>query len=323
MDQDGFYRGQIGRRIGLVPSNMVIEIAKDDLIPSSSRRLPQTEPDYQGPTASSIPDTAARRMRWGSMKSRSYDVAERRPAYYSGPPADTYSSLDRHDTSHQYLPSRYYDSVEAYPHTSSNIRAGAYAPRYPQRGEMRGSYERSSSYDPRVGARSDYYPTRQHLRRGEPGWEYSSDHRDARDIREGGATIRSGERYNEAQIAARYGTMPRQMPSDYARAYDQRGPVPASAPTYAKGEPWQPDQVQQQAPLYGQAVPPVLQQQTSQTSQTQSIMGQPDGYAQQPSVPPIMQQSSAISQTQPPMPQQQMNLQPQMQQQQQQMPDDR
>ena len=32
-DADGFYQGQIGNRYGLVPSNMVIEIAKTDLLP--------------------------------------------------------------------------------------------------------------------------------------------------------------------------------------------------------------------------------------------------------------------------------------------------
>ncbi|KAI6176928.1 hypothetical protein M3Y97_00851700 [Aphelenchoides bicaudatus] len=322
VDPDGFYRGQIGRRYGLVPSNMVIEIAKDDLIPSSSRRLPQTEPEYHGPTGSSIPDTAARRMRWGSMKSRSYDVAERRPAYYSGHPADTYSSLDRRDTTQQYpgAQSRYYDSVDSYPHTSTSIRPGAYAPRYSAR-EMRGSYERSSSYDPRV-AQKDYYPTRQHLRRGEPGWEYSNDHRDARDIREGAATIRSGERFNEAQIASRYGTMPRQMPSDYARTYDQRGPLPGSAPTYAKGEPWQPDQAQQQSQPYGQAAPPVLQQQTSQTSQ--QMMPPMDAFAQQSNVPPVIQQPPTMPQVpQNQLQQQQMGMQTSQIQQQQQMPDDR
>lgn len=301
VDPDGFYRGQIGKRYGLVPSNMVIEIAKDDMIPTSSRRLPPNEPDYHAPVGSSIANSTARRMRWGSIKSRSYDIAERRPTCYSGYPTDTYSSLDRRDIQ-QYpgAPSRYYDSSEPHPppHVSSTIRPGAYAPRYP----ARGSYERSSSYDPRFGARSDYYPPRQYLRRGEPGWEYSTDHRDSRDIREGGATIRSGERLNEAQIASRYGTMPRQMPSDYARTYDQRGPIPGAS-TYAKGEPWQPDQVSQQPQAYSQ--PSALQQQTSQTSQSQSMTGQPEGFAhippQQPQgIPPtqISQQPQGMSQTQ-------------------------
>lgn len=314
---------------------MIIEIAKDDLLPStSSRRLPQNEPDYQAPIGSSISDSAARRMRWGSMKSRSYDVAERRPAYYSGPPQDTYSSLDRRDTSHQYpgAPSRYYESTEAYPHTSSNIRAGAYAPRYPARGaEMRGSYERSSSYDPRVSSgRQDYYPPRQNLRRGEPGWEYSSDHRDARDIREGGGPmIRSGERYNEAQIAARYGTMPRQMPSDYARTYDQRGPLPGAGPGYTKGEQWQPDQAPPQQ-QYGQGVAPQLQQQLSQTSQAPQItqMAQPDSFAAQQMPGQGMQQQvqqpgGQMNQMQAQMSQQQMGQMQQAQIQQQQMAEDR
>ena len=64
VDPDGFYMGQIGHRVGLVPSNMVIEIAKDDVL--SQRRR-----------SDAVPDTATRRMRWASFKSRSYDHAGR------------------------------------------------------------------------------------------------------------------------------------------------------------------------------------------------------------------------------------------------------
>jgi hypothetical protein len=262
---------------------MVIEIAKDDLMPSSSRRLPPNEPDYHALTGSSIADSTARRMRWGSMKSRSYDIAERRPTLYPGQPADSYSSLDRRNISQQYpgIQPRYYDSAEAYP-PSSTIRAGAYAPKYVP---ARGSYERSSSYDTRVLTKPEYYPPRPTLRRAEPGREeYSSDHRDARDIREGGATIRSGERYNEAQIAARYGTMPRQMPSDYARSYER------PAPSYARGEQWQPDQ---QQPSYAPTAPPIQQQQAPQVSQS-------DTYAPPQQIVPSIQQQPQISQQQMP-----------------------
>uniref|UniRef100_A0A158RAW5 SH3 domain-containing protein n=1 Tax=Thelazia callipaeda TaxID=103827 RepID=A0A158RAW5_THECL len=97
VDQDGFYTGQIGHRIGLVPSNMVIEIAKDDLMPPPRRRS-----DAAAPLEPSL-----RRMRWGSLKSRSYDHAgDRRPPRYrmlTMESGDQYSSMDRRDHS---LPNR-------------------------------------------------------------------------------------------------------------------------------------------------------------------------------------------------------------------------
>uniref|UniRef100_A0A915PUT8 SH3 domain-containing protein n=1 Tax=Setaria digitata TaxID=48799 RepID=A0A915PUT8_9BILA len=99
VDQDGFYTGQIGHRIGLVPSNMVIEIAKDDLMPPQRRRS-----DAAAPMEPSL-----RRMRWGSLKSRSYDHAgDRRPPRYKmvTVDGDQYPSIDRRDHS---LPSRSID----------------------------------------------------------------------------------------------------------------------------------------------------------------------------------------------------------------------
>ncbi|PAV92121.1 hypothetical protein WR25_10651 [Diploscapter pachys] len=85
VDPDGFYHGQIGNRHGLVPSNMVIEIAKDDLLPS---RAPTT--------VASAAEPALRRMRWGSLKSRSYDHAGDRRAH-DRPVHSYYASLDRRD----------------------------------------------------------------------------------------------------------------------------------------------------------------------------------------------------------------------------------
>ncbi|KAK6029890.1 variant SH3 domain protein, partial [Ostertagia ostertagi] len=89
VDADGFYHGQIGNRVGLVPSNMVIEIAKDDLLPRRTR------------TDAAVPSGAEptlRRMRWGSLKSRSYDHAGDRRTH-DRPPATSHvaSSLDRRE----------------------------------------------------------------------------------------------------------------------------------------------------------------------------------------------------------------------------------
>ncbi|EJW82301.1 SH3 domain-containing protein, partial [Wuchereria bancrofti] len=96
VDQDGFYTGQIGHRIGLVPSNMVIEIAKDDLMPPQRRRS----------DAATTLEPSLRRMRWGSLKSRSYDHAgDRRPPRSRMITVDgeQYPSIDRRDHS---LPNR-------------------------------------------------------------------------------------------------------------------------------------------------------------------------------------------------------------------------
>ncbi|VDK85376.1 unnamed protein product [Litomosoides sigmodontis] len=113
IDQDGFYTGQIGHRIGLVPSNMVIEIAKDDLMPPQRRR---------SDTNTSM-EPSLRRMRWGSLKSRSYDHAgDRRPSRsrmirVSG---DQYPSIDRRDYS---LPNR---SSDYFGTSSRRIPSGDY-----------------------------------------------------------------------------------------------------------------------------------------------------------------------------------------------------
>uniref|UniRef100_A0A8R1I092 SH3 domain-containing protein n=1 Tax=Caenorhabditis japonica TaxID=281687 RepID=A0A8R1I092_CAEJA len=84
-DNDGFFQGAIGNRVGLVPSNMVIEIAKDDVGQRRSTGMPAPPP----PTA---PEPALRRQRWGSLKSRSYDYAGDRSGHRPHP---NYVSLDR------------------------------------------------------------------------------------------------------------------------------------------------------------------------------------------------------------------------------------
>uniref|UniRef100_A0A0N5AZN5 SH3 domain-containing protein n=1 Tax=Syphacia muris TaxID=451379 RepID=A0A0N5AZN5_9BILA len=140
VDPDGFYMGQIGHRIGLVPSNMVIEIAKDDVL--SQRRR-----------SDAVSDTATRRMRWGSFKSRSYDHAgDRIPPSYRQNIEPDYPTFHRREHS---LPSR--------PLDYSLIRR---------------PYDSRSDYGPRGDyGRIDYIPRNEHSRgdyvnRNE--YEYSS-----------------------------------------------------------------------------------------------------------------------------------------------------
>ncbi|VDD91817.1 unnamed protein product [Enterobius vermicularis] len=128
VDPDGFYMGQIGHRVGLVPSNMVIEIAKDDVL--SQRRR-----------SDAVPDTATRRMRWASFKSRSYDHAGDRipPSCRQNVEPDLYPTFHRREHS---LPSR-------------PLEYGA-----PRR-----MYETRSDYGPRSEyTRSDYGPRGEHPR---------------------------------------------------------------------------------------------------------------------------------------------------------------
>lgn len=102
VDQDGFYTGQIGHRVGLVPSNMVIEIAKDDLLPIRRR-------------SDALPEPSIRRMRWGSLKSRSYDHAgDRRSSHRKQlMEQEHYASLDRRDHSVPNRPLNYFTSRRA------------------------------------------------------------------------------------------------------------------------------------------------------------------------------------------------------------------
>ncbi|KAK6743398.1 hypothetical protein RB195_010574 [Necator americanus] len=85
VDADGFYHGQIGNRVGLVPSNMVIEIAKDDLLPRRTR------------SEAVAAEPSLRRMRWGSLKSRSYDHAGDRRTHDRPPTSSHFASLDRRE----------------------------------------------------------------------------------------------------------------------------------------------------------------------------------------------------------------------------------
>ncbi|EFP02564.1 CRE-TAG-168 protein [Caenorhabditis remanei] len=87
-DIDGFYQGAIGNRVGLVPSNMVIEIASDDIGKRRTTGAPAPPPPTQ-------PEPALRRQRWGSLKSRSYDYAGENRQHRPHHP--NYISLDRRD----------------------------------------------------------------------------------------------------------------------------------------------------------------------------------------------------------------------------------
>uniref|UniRef100_A0A1I7UWY9 Fibronectin type-III domain-containing protein n=1 Tax=Caenorhabditis tropicalis TaxID=1561998 RepID=A0A1I7UWY9_9PELO len=89
-DVDGFYHGAIGNRVGLVPSNMVIEIASDDIGKRRTTGAPAPPPPTQ-------PEPALRRQRWGSLKSRSYDYAGEARGPQHRPHHPNYISLDRRD----------------------------------------------------------------------------------------------------------------------------------------------------------------------------------------------------------------------------------
>lgn len=89
-DIDGFYQGAIGNRFGLVPSNMVIEIAPDDIAKRRATGALAPPPPTQ-------PEPALRRQRWGSLKSRSYDYAGENRGPQHRPHHPNYISLDRRD----------------------------------------------------------------------------------------------------------------------------------------------------------------------------------------------------------------------------------
>ncbi|VDK37127.1 unnamed protein product [Gongylonema pulchrum] len=136
---------------------MVIEIAKDDLMPPQRRRSDATAPM----------EPSLRRMRWGSLKSRSYDHAgDRRPPRYRMVPTESnhYASMDRREHS---LPSRPSDYVGA---PFRRVLVGDYGPPpVPSR----------SDYGTRGGAAAaaapeepyEMYPNERHY------YGYSRDHR--------------------------------------------------------------------------------------------------------------------------------------------------
>uniref|UniRef100_A0A183V9W4 SH3 domain-containing protein n=1 Tax=Toxocara canis TaxID=6265 RepID=A0A183V9W4_TOXCA len=189
VDQDGFYTGQIGHRVGLVPSNMVIEIAKDDLLPQRRR-------------SDALPEPSLRRMRWGSLKSRSYDHAgDRRPPHYRPAIEHEYyaSSLERRDHSLPTRPTDYFTSATP-SRRVLDARAEAASAAVPSRGEAglqrseymtRGDHDEQPPYDaypPNGRHGRDYYAYSRDYRSREPQErerdrrEYYRDERDMRDV---------------------------------------------------------------------------------------------------------------------------------------------
>ena len=178
---------------------MVIEIAKDDLMPQRRR-------------SDAVPlEPAIRRMRWGSLKSRSYDHAgDRRrrgnppPASYPQnygrpgptvmPGAPLYSSLDRREYS---LPPhiRQYDRAPEPVYPSSRgygISAGrsygshAYpvsARDYPKRDIP---YDQPGAYDAYEGPARDYRRTTsdEYGARDPYHWDYPPEAKDPRDFKD-------------------------------------------------------------------------------------------------------------------------------------------
>ncbi|CAD5221140.1 unnamed protein product [Bursaphelenchus xylophilus] len=327
VDQDGFYKGQIGRRYGLVPSNMVIEIAKDD-IASHPRRLPP-EVEYKGtlprtlerslerPMERSL-DPATRRSRWGSIKSRSYDYPDRRPYHSVGHETDQYSSLDRRD---QYIRGRHYDYYDVHAQPGGSVRPGGYAPRY---SKARNGYERSASYEPRGGLPKELREGRD-IRdsrdiRDPRDQEYRErDYRDSRDTwdpysrreaparreayeheyRREGATVRGGERFEHPGEKPSSVYPPRKH--EYVDRYD-KGRAEYSDDTYPPSTSRLPQEHQyqkqgsQETPQgYSQQQHQVPPQQITTQSQQQKYQGnhvgpQTQQHQQQPQ--PVQQQTS-------------------------------
>ncbi|CCD73780.2 Variant SH3 domain protein [Caenorhabditis elegans] len=125
-DIDGFYHGAIGQRVGLVPSNMVIEIASDDI----GKRRTTTNPAPPPPTA---PEPALRRQRWGSLKSRSYDYAGEGRAPRERPHHPNYVSLDRRDDRDRDREGRYRRAGSSYEYRRLPEREKEYEGTYRRR----------------------------------------------------------------------------------------------------------------------------------------------------------------------------------------------
>lgn len=262
-DADGFYQGQIGRRYGLVPSNMVLEIAKDDVNQQSRRdRVDYFEPSRTlDRNLDRNMDPEARRSRWGSTKSKSYDYPDRRPLPGGGYPSDNFSSLDRRDKG------RYADYYDGYAGPST-IRPGGYTKGYPRERDLRGGYERSASYEPR-GVRDQAYGRKDTLPK-----RSLRDYSERREPREGGATIQRGERYDYSSERPPVG-YPQKPPMDYQDKYDRdyQGPMadkPKTSTAYMPQRDGYGSQGESRPRGQYQQGPPQLQQQQSYgTPQTQ------------------------------------------------------
>lgn len=189
---------------------MVIEIAKDDLIPPQRRPEKTAEPPLE---------PAIRRLRWGSLKSRSYDHAgDRRTQQQgrtpSGPRMETYS-LDRRDHS---LPPRQYQSMDSYDqpiYKGNGVREPGYSRGYGYPTSSREYPPRDAypapdygKYDQREPYRGRYEPEyrKKELTRPAGEWDAGAEHREAIDFRE--APYRQAEReardYSREREMGRY-----------------------------------------------------------------------------------------------------------------------
>ncbi|KAH7693983.1 variant SH3 domain-containing protein, partial [Aphelenchoides avenae] len=212
LDQDGFYKGQIGRRVGLVPSNMVFELAKDDLLPQEP---PPRMQDAGYPLEPSI-----RRMRWGSLKSRSYDTAAGGP---SSRTAAAHAAAVR-DGAATVAP---FGRAVRVPGSTEPMRRGLYEPREARQDAY---YARQDEYD----SRGDYrrrreasYAGRGADQRPSDRYDYPPDQRDRdhRDQRE----PRDHQRNDYPMEARDRGDMGRPHEGPMGARRDELGPGPGAA----------------------------------------------------------------------------------------------
>uniref|UniRef100_A0A914NPV9 SH3 domain-containing protein n=1 Tax=Meloidogyne incognita TaxID=6306 RepID=A0A914NPV9_MELIC len=92
VDMNGFFWAEARGRYGFVPFNKLVEIAKDDLFLAAEQHAGTSMPEggQQQPWTGGI-SSSQRRMKWGSIKSRSYEHTEsqgRYGNYHGGVQAD-------------------------------------------------------------------------------------------------------------------------------------------------------------------------------------------------------------------------------------------
>uniref|UniRef100_A0A1I8BQB1 SH3 domain-containing protein n=1 Tax=Meloidogyne hapla TaxID=6305 RepID=A0A1I8BQB1_MELHA len=81
VDMNGFFWAEARGRYGFVPFNKLVEIAKDDLFLAAEQHVGTSMAEGGQPWTGGI-SSSQRRMRWGSIKSRSYEHTEH-PGRYS------------------------------------------------------------------------------------------------------------------------------------------------------------------------------------------------------------------------------------------------
>ncbi|CAL2035251.1 unnamed protein product [Caenorhabditis brenneri] len=177
-DDDGFYTAQIGDRVGLVPSNMIIEVHTDDVGKRRSTGAPAPPPPTQ-------PEPALRRQRWGSLKSRSYDYAGENRGTQPRPHHPNYISLDRRDERDRDRDRdgryRRQGAMSSYEHRRLPEREEISFPRIPRRGLS----ARDDGYDDEgYRERRDPRDLRDRERERDRMDRYDRDPRDLRDPRD-------------------------------------------------------------------------------------------------------------------------------------------